>query len=131
MCLERGEYGVVVAKSPEEVVIGRRCLADALFGCVVDRGDEGMEEMRLDVGLGVEVAPVDVAQSPFYDLVGYGEALLCGGEAGIALLTIAEAVDYQSKGAPPCGAWPKKLCALFFCCFFLSGSFPFLPSVFP
>mgnify|MGYP005913549687 CR=1 FL=1 len=56
-----------------------------------------MEESRLDVGLWIEVSPVDVVKCTFDDFVGYDKGLFGRCEAALSFVTIVEIVDYQSK----------------------------------
>lgn len=72
-------------------------LSDSLVGSGVECGHECVEKSRLDVGLWIEVSPVDVVKCVLYDFVGYGKALFGRCEAALSFVTIVEVVDYQSK----------------------------------
>lgn len=81
----------------EKVVFWPLSLSDSLVGSGIECGHERVEEFWLDVGLWIEVSPVDVVKCTFDDLVGYGKAFFGRCEAALSFATIVEGVDYQSK----------------------------------
>ena len=74
-----------------------RIRSDSLVGSGVECGYECVKESRLDVGLWIEVSPVDVVKCTFDDFVGHRKALFGRCEAALFFVTIVEIVDYQSK----------------------------------
>ena len=113
MSFECSKDGVVVSQRMAEVLVWMRCLAESYVCCAVEGAAELMEEVAFDVGHWLEVSLEDVAQCPFQHLLVESERLLCERLSGV--LSVVEVFDYQSKGAPSCGAGAKKG-RLLFCC---------------
>lgn len=105
MYLESREHISRVPQLLVEVMIGvgHRARLETLIGSLMEYAAHGSIEQRFNTRLYIELLAVDVAECPyqqFFIELQTGDRCLIRVEVNM--------IDYQSKGAPSCGAFTKK-----------------------
>lgn len=105
MYLESREHISGVPQLLVEVMIGvvHRAWLETLIGSLTENAAHGSVEQRLNLCADIELLAIDIAKSPYKQFL----VKLQTDDRRIVRIEV-NMIDYQSKGAPSCGAFTKK-----------------------